>query len=202
MGVGGSSSSNQKNQQTVFQHSIANHQRHQLILGSHSDTKSTIPYNHTHTHIMESGEKSGIHSNSALMSGAAAPPRPSCNCKRSKCLKLYCDCFALGLGCGPDCNCQGCCNTEGNEERKTVMESILERNPHAFKPKILSATGSHSKGCHCKKSGCLKKYCECYQSGVLCTDKCACDGCQNCDERSRGALNRGPSEHAAHDHSE
>jgi hypothetical protein len=26
----------------------------------------------------------------------------------------------------------------------------------------------------------LKKYCECYQSGVLCGKKCACDGCKNC----------------------
>jgi hypothetical protein len=25
--------------------------------------------------------------------------RPKCNCKKSKCLKLYCDCFTSGLGC-------------------------------------------------------------------------------------------------------
>lgn len=28
-----------------------------------------------------------------------------CNCKKSKCLKLYCECFAKGLICGVDCNC-------------------------------------------------------------------------------------------------
>lgn len=25
--------------------------------------------------------------------------RPKCNCKKSRCLKLYCDCFSSGLGC-------------------------------------------------------------------------------------------------------
>ena len=38
------------------------------------------------------------------------PPRISCNCLRSKCLKRYCECLAMGEFC-QDCNCEGCLNT-------------------------------------------------------------------------------------------
>lgn len=61
----------------------------------------------------------------------------SCNCKKSKCLKLYCDCFAANEGCGPDCNCTNCYNNdEHRNERKNAMDSVLERNPNAFQSKV------------------------------------------------------------------
>jgi len=36
-----------------------------------------------------------------------------CRCKRSKCLKKYCECFGVGLKCGENCICEDCMN--GNE---------------------------------------------------------------------------------------
>lgn len=120
--------------------------------------------------------------------------KKQCNCKNSRCLKLYCECFASGRYCDT-CNCVNCFNNRENEAtRQAAVETILERNPNAFRPKILGSEGSepaavartavadsarHLKGCNCKKSACLKKYCECYQAGVYCSDMCKCGDCRN-----------------------
>ncbi|KAG4179038.1 hypothetical protein ERO13_A10G081500v2 [Gossypium hirsutum] len=107
----------------------------------------------------------------------------------------YCDCFASGEYCN-GCTCADCCNNVENEDlRKVAIEIILERNPRAFKPKISSSpcspqdiegdkidspqVGRHERGCHCKKSECLKRYCECFQASVFCSQNCKCVDCKN-----------------------
>ncbi|KAG5176601.1 hypothetical protein JKP88DRAFT_140759, partial [Tribonema minus] len=59
-----------------------------------------------------------------------------CKCKKSKCLKMYCQCFAAQKMCSCFCSCRGCHNTAAfAEERAQVMESLLMRKPHAFDAK-------------------------------------------------------------------
>ncbi|KAG8058701.1 hypothetical protein GUJ93_ZPchr0002g25667 [Zizania palustris] len=62
--------------------------------------------------------------------------RKHCNCKNSRCLKLYCECFATRVYCD-GCSCSPCGNTVENEnERNAAIETTLLRNPLAFQPKI------------------------------------------------------------------
>lgn len=126
---------------------------------------------------------SSLASHAINIAPAGSPPSQDdskgCTCKASKCLKLYCVCFAANQPCGKECACRNCHNNGlYPEEKQAAVEAILERNPAAFQPKV-STDAKHSKGCSCRKSGCLKRYCECFNAGVLCSDLCKCIACKN-----------------------
>ncbi|XP_049852085.1 protein lin-54 homolog isoform X1 [Schistocerca gregaria] len=158
-----------------------------ILSSSGSHSQATGPVN-TDT---PAPPRSGASSRTTLEPNGIRPRKP-CNCTKSQCLKLYCDCFANGEFCHM-CNCNNCYNNLDHEEdRQRAIKSCLERNPNAFRPKIgkgmVGDERRHNKGCNCKRSGCLKNYCECYEAKIPCSNNCRCIGCRNveesCDKKS------------------
>ncbi|XP_036193946.1 protein lin-54 homolog isoform X5 [Myotis myotis] len=64
--------------------------------------------------------------NGIIPSESASRPRKPCNCTKSLCLKLYCDCFANGEFCN-NCNCTNCYNNleHENERQKAIKAKIM-----------------------------------------------------------------------------
>jgi hypothetical protein len=141
----------------------------------------------------------------AVQEAAKSAPKPealpsfvqplTCHCKKSKCLKLYCECFAGQKMCQDECRCIDCENNEDNADvRADAIRCILSRRPSAFETKILVKAAAaddddeeadatpavaHVRGCSCRKSKCLKKYCVCFNTQAVCGEWCKCVGCEN-----------------------
>ena len=102
-------------------------------------------------------------------------PGQACNCKKSKCLKLYCDCFSSGTTCGSSCKCQNCQNEDPNGAARALsMRNIVRRNPYAFKPKVRDFGGARLclvvLGCDVPISGiCLTHHDKWLQSACQCS---------------------------------
>eukprot|EP00548_Thalassiothrix_antarctica_P018654 CAMPEP_0194193048 /NCGR_PEP_ID=MMETSP0154-20130528/73131_1 /TAXON_ID=1049557 /ORGANISM="Thalassiothrix antarctica, Strain L6-D1" /LENGTH=936 /DNA_ID=CAMNT_0038916989 /DNA_START=381 /DNA_END=3191 /DNA_ORIENTATION=+ len=158
--------------------------------GSHYPTQSAnLSHSAKQSRSQQSSMKTPSTSKEKVVTPASARRNP-CNCKKSKCLKLYCECFAAELFCD-GCNCNDCRNTKEHDDiRSKAMKDTRAKNPNAFKPRIavrnnntgptgVSPPSAHNMGCKCKRSECLKKYCECFQAGVMCGNKCKCVECLN-----------------------
>lgn len=107
-----------------------------------------------------------------------------CQCKLSKCLKLYCACFSSKNRCSDSCQCTGCYNTEElTELTDMVYKDTVEKNPLAFTDKFKVIEGDekklHARGCNCTKTNCQKNYCECFHAGIGCSQLCKCSNCKN-----------------------
>jgi hypothetical protein len=76
---------------------------------------------------------------SALTLTLSANKTPGCTCKKSKCLKLYCQCFAASALCDADiCKCESCKNEVSREKDiKRARSNVLYRNPRAFEGKFI-----------------------------------------------------------------
>jgi hypothetical protein len=117
--------------------------------------------------------------------------RIGCACKKSKCLKLYCDCFAGQFLCSEEtCKCVSCSNRhENDEQRRQAIYTALQKDILVFEKRTQSrterdrnmlVTKSNARiSCRCKRSRCVMKYCECFSAAALCDELCRCSGCRN-----------------------
>jgi hypothetical protein len=126
--------------------------------------------------------------------GPLAPPptsddRPACRCKKTNCLKLYCECFLKGNVCGIHCKCVDCMNsTDYQQVREMLLEDHFNKGTIAYDPNTQTIDQSaantlkRQRSCTCAKTGCNKKYCECFRFGSRCSADCKCKGCKNGNE--------------------
>ena len=90
-----------------------------------------------------------------------------CSCSKTNCNRYYCECFRSGLYC-TDCNCKNCQNKPPENCASNRHPTLVQNKP---KTEVIT--------CTCTKSGCNKKYCECYKNGSKCNSSCRCVGCEN-----------------------
>ena len=99
-----------------------------------------------------------------------------CTCTKTKCIKKYCECFANGKFCF-GCHCINCLNKSffQKNDNNNNIKNIINNNEENFNNNI----NLNSISCTCSKSGCNKKYCECFKAGKNCNEKCRCLNCLN-----------------------
>ena len=103
-----------------------------------------------------SGQATGKENSAASAPATSPAKRQTCNCKKTKCLKMYCECFANKLFC-EGCKCQDCHNNKQFEAlRDKTLKEAIAKNRAVFEQR---STGQIV-GCKCRRSECLKKYCE------------------------------------------
>lgn len=89
---------------------------------------------------------------------------------------MYCECFYSGRLCTEECSCYQCCNHKDRmDEIQRARKEAKLRHSSAF----MAAENPIRKPCNCRKSQCQKKYCECYNAGLACTEQCKCEECLN-----------------------
>ena len=114
-------------------------------------------------------------------SGRRAAATHPCKCKKTRCLMMYCACFANGARCKTKCTCVDCAN-DGRHPKElfSAVQHVLMRN------------NIKENGCQCVKSRCAKLYCVCMMKGRKCSVMCLCTDCSNMDWGAANPRKRAP----------
>ena len=120
----------------------------------HSPPAMALPHPH------QPSPAAGKENNTCSPALAAVPPPPPsssntdlkpCSCKKSKCLKLYCECFKAQRMCGVHCKCADCHNSPRFADiRNKAIADTIAKKPRAFDGANVSGA------CKCKNTACLK----------------------------------------------
>ena len=111
--------------------------------------------------------------------------KPCCNCMKTKCMKKYCECFANNKSC-KNCACADCKN-KNEDNNGDNKENIVNNNSNNIN--MSNTKEVKTVFCTCSKSGCNKKYCECYKEGLKCNIKCRCINCLNMEDHQEKSNN-------------
>ena len=101
-----------------------------------------------------------------------------CTCKKTKCIKKYCECFSSGNKCF-NCKCQNCENRPYYVGNISNKKKESENNENIENFELNEDNEEKLIICTCSKSGCNKNYCECFKAKVKCNNKCRCIKCLN-----------------------
>lgn len=126
---------------------------------------------------------------STMRSEEKSSKKQGCKCKKSNCMKSYCECFVRGDICSEDCKCEGCANNTCHLDRQSqVNVSLLSKDKRGSRNSVLIKKEDKSDlkhvHCNCSKSGCSKNYCECFRVGQKCSSACGCTECFNSPRKS------------------